>query len=77
MGKGKLTDVDVRIMVVQPTKEGIEEIAHDRLKVPYLVKEKAKSKEKESKSKTAAKQAKPRAKTVRKTTKEKTGRTEE
>lgn len=75
MGKGKLTDVDVRIMVVQPTKEGIEEIAHDRLKVPYLVKEKAKSKE--SKSKTAAKQAKPRAKTVRKTTKEKTGRTEE
>lgn len=73
MQKDKLTDVDVRVMVVQPTKDGIEEIAHDRIKVPYLINEKTKNIEKPK----VKKVQKPKMKTVEKVTEEKVGRTEE
>ena len=72
------TNIDLRVMVIQPTKSGIEEIAHERVQVPYMQRERN-----QEKSKSIVKKAekpkvkaveKPKTKSVTKKTKEKTER---
>lgn len=76
--KAKATDVEVGIMIVQPTRNGIEEIAHNKIKVPYLKKERAnKTKQARATRTEIPKVEKPKIKKAVKQTKDKSGRVEE
>ena len=58
------TNIDLRVMVIQPTKSGIEEIAHERVQVPYM--QKVRNQEKSQAKSTMQKVEKPKTKTVEK-----------
>ena len=72
------TNIDLRVMVIQPTKSGIEEIAHERVQVPYMQKvrnqEKSQATVKKAEKPKVKAVEKPKTKSVTKKTKENTER---